>query len=164
MKKIELTKGKFAIVDDCDYYWISKFSWYAQKVTHKTKTVYYASRCSGNGKKQLLMHRILLGLHEGDSHQVDHINGNGIDNRRVNLRMSTRSQNAHNRSKFAGKSKYVGVCWSNHNKMWMATLSCKGHKRRYFYSHSEIECAKKRDEWAIELHKEFAFLNFPKKK
>lgn len=87
MKVIKLTKGYEALVDDCDYKYLSKFSWRV----HISKYTQYAKRSS----KSIYMHREILKL--GKSAEVDHINHNGLDNRRSNLRISDKSTNAANR-------------------------------------------------------------------
>jgi hypothetical protein len=95
MKKIQLTKGKHALVDNDDYAWLSRHKWHTKiaPLTH-----YARSRVNG---KMVLMHRHILGVTEA-SIIIDHINGDGFDNRRSNLRIATRSQNAQNSRKRRG--------------------------------------------------------------
>ena len=92
MENIELTKGKVAIVDDEDYKFLSQYKWGA----FKNRNIYYAARMDYRGKKRknILMHRVIMG--EPTDMQIDHINGNGLDNRRINLRVVTQSQNLRN--------------------------------------------------------------------
>jgi hypothetical protein len=94
MKKIPLTQGYFAIVDDSDFDMLNRVKWHANK-GHNT---FYAQRSvlQENGKwKNVQMHRVILGVHDPKI-QVDHINGDGLDNRRCNLRSCTRSENMQN--------------------------------------------------------------------
>jgi len=103
MKKIILTQGQFAIVDDKNYEWLSKYKWYA----HWSPCIksFYAVR---NGKKvkgkqaSIKMHREILGLKYGDKRQADHIDHNTLDNRESNLRIVTPQQNKCNRRNVKG--------------------------------------------------------------
>lgn len=91
MKQIVLRDGSEVIVDDEDFEKVSKHRWYLMKSTNKTSS--YAVRKSG--RKNVLMHREIL--HAPKLTICDHINGNGLDNRKANLRLCTREQNARNR-------------------------------------------------------------------
>ena len=108
MKKIILTKDKVALVDDEDFERINQYKWQAsQNLT--SERIWYAKRVSKaiSGKqKTIKMHREILKDTEGL--QVDHINGNGLDNRKVNLRLCTNQQNHFNR-KLPNKNNKLGV-------------------------------------------------------
>ncbi len=95
MKTIELTQGKLAIVDDADFENLSQFAWYAAK----HRKTFYAMRSGGyrDGKQlaAIRMHRQIVGAKVGE--QVDHRDGNGLDNRRENLRFCDSVSNARNR-------------------------------------------------------------------
>ena len=93
MKYIKLTKNKRAFIDNEDFEAVSKFKWCLMT----TKRIKYAQRAiTSSGKKIiLLMHRIIM--NPSQNMQIDHINGNGLDNRRSNLRICTRSENQRNR-------------------------------------------------------------------
>lgn len=109
----------------------------------------------------LLMHRLILLAKPGQ--QVDHINGDGLDNRDENLRFATQSQNMCNRRKPHGKG-YKGVFWSKRAKKWHSMIMFQ--KTRYhlgYFAHSE-RAAEAYDRAALALHKEFAFLNFESKR
>lgn len=93
MKKIPLTQGKYALVDDQDYDMLIKIKWCAERCS-TVKENFYARNRALNIK----MHRLILGL--GKSHLVgDHINHNTLDNRRCNLRAVTKAENNRNRRK-----------------------------------------------------------------
>jgi len=97
MKRIPLTQGQFAIVDDEDYEELSKHNWYAVWCPN-TKS-YYAARTIRlpNGKRVMeIMHRRILGLEYGDKLQGDHLNHATLDNQRMNLRIVNNRQNSHN--------------------------------------------------------------------
>ena len=109
----------WTIVDPGDYAWLNKNRWCLN-------TSGYAIRGS---RPQLRMHRVLMGLAPGDEREVDHINGERLDNRRANLRILTRAQNLQNvRSARGSASRYRGV-WRNRN-YWVAEVQSGG--RRYF--------------------------------
>jgi len=116
---------------------------------------------------RLIMSR-MLGRDLKKGEHVDHINGNGLDNRRSNLRISSNSQNHANTKKQRGNysSKYKGVCWIKNVKKWAAYIGSnkKGSivKRKYLgYYKIEEEAARAYDKAAKEHYGEFAGLNFP---
>lgn len=114
MKQIPLTQGKVALVDDEDYPELAPHSWC---VHGKRSVAYAARRRSGGGT--LLMHRVILGDKTG--FDIDHINGNGLDNRKANLRWATRSQNSANRGRNKNnKSGITGVYYLP--ARWMASI------------------------------------------
>jgi hypothetical protein len=111
MKRIRLTQGKFALIDDTDYVLIKTYSWCCHKSSRKNVgDIYYAAtNVKVNNKyKTLHMHRLISKAPDGMD--VDHINNNGLDNRRSNLKICSRSENLLKQRKQSGKSsKYVGV-------------------------------------------------------
>ncbi len=109
------------------------------------------------------MHREILGLDHGDRRQVDHINGDGLDNRKENLRICDTSKNVINRS--IGKintSGYKGVNWRKKSKKWVARIGFN-NKRIYLGDFNNKEdAARAYDTAALKYYGEFAKLNFPK--
>lgn len=157
MKRIPLTQDKFAIVDDCNYEWLSKYKWYAKK----DKNTYYAVRNSNNEnskQKLIFMHREIIKT--SANKQTDHRNGNGLDNREINIRICTNSQNNQNRHKVWGKSMFRGVSWYKRYEKWQVKIRL-GKLIHCGYFHTEIEAARAYDEKALEIFGEFAHLNFP---
>jgi len=158
MRKIELTQGKYALVDDEDFEWLSQWKWFACKYGVQ----YYALRGhpSNNGRRMHYMHREILNLKPNDDKLSDHINHNGLDNRRYNLRVVTRRENNQNRRSFKGGSKYRGVSRCTKGNKWRARIS--SYEKEYFIGHfiNEIEAARAYDTKAEEIFGEFAVLNF----
>jgi len=144
--------GLCALVDAADYEWLSRYTWRA--VCANGGTVYACTHCEG---KLCFMHRMIVNPPEGKV--VDHKNRYGLDNHRVNLRHATRGQNNINRAWDTGVSGFRGV-YPCRDK-WGARI---GHQRRTLYIgvfDDPAEAARAYDRKAIELHGEFACLNFP---
>lgn len=159
MKQILLTQGKFAIVDDDKYDWLSRWKWYAHK-SHNTVDTYYAYRKNKLGET-IAMHRLILGLPFGDKRQVDHKNHNGLDNRISNIWICTHSQNLQNsKRKSEYTSKYVGIYWHKRSKQWRAQIKYNGKNIYIGSSQYEKDAALMRDQKAKELLGELAYLNF----
>ena len=154
-RKIELTQGQFAIVDAEDYEKLNKYKWFAKRCERR----FYAERSYKN--KNLKMHHEIMGTVEGK--YIDHINHNGLDNRKVNLRFVTPEQNSWNKRKQSGSysSKYKGVHWVKSEKTWRARITCKKKVIYLGRFSDEIEAAKAYDRKAKELFGEYTCLNFP---
>lgn len=147
MRKIPLTQGKFAIVDDDDYEFLMQWKW--SLTSHG-----YAKRSQRTGnQKCFYMHREITKIKK--DMQVDHINHNKLDNRKCNLREVTSNQNMMNRSTTVGLSKYKGVGKHKCGK-WRSYCN----KKHIGLFDSEIEAAKAYDKKALELFGEHACLNF----
>jgi hypothetical protein len=154
-KRIELTYGKFAIVDAEDYARLTQYKWCAVK---KSRTC-YAKTLHLNGAI-LHMHRMVANAPKGLF--VDHINHDGLDNRKPNLRLCTELQNLRNkRPKYGGTSKYKGVIWSKANKKFRARIYHNGKNIQLGYFINETDASKAYDKAAKKLFGQFAYLNFP---
>ena len=151
VRRIAVGQGLFATVDAADYQKLRKYKWYAHR---HGRTVYAV--CHDKGKV-IYMHRMILRPRKG--YLVDHIDGNGLNNRRCNLRVCTPAQNRANARPCAGSSRFVGVY--RHGDKWRAAIRYRGE---YFYLglfDDEVEAAQARDRKAYALHGERAYLNFP---
>ena len=121
-RRIRLTKGRYAIVDCEDFKRLSSFKWYLSD----TGSNRYAVRT--HRRRNIFMHRFIMKSPPGSI--VDHINRNGLDNRRSNLRIVTNRQNCWNSSRGinVGSSKYKGVRWSSKDGKWRSTIRHNGRK------------------------------------
>lgn len=117
MKTIKLSKGKAAVVDDCDFEWLSKGTW------HINSNGYAQGRlCGVRG----YMHRFILGLEPGE--ECDHINRSKLDNRRNNLRRCSRRENQCNLPDKPNKHGFPGVTYRKQNQKYVARLRVHGVK------------------------------------
>ena len=159
MKQIPLSHGLFAQVDDEDYEYLNKYKWYVRKT--KTVGVYYATTCiKVNGKQRSQsMHRIIM----GDSSlkpQIDHIDGNGLNNQKHNLRFCTAQENQMNQHKRTyGYSIYKGVSWCKPTEKWIARIMRNGKSYHLGSFNTDTEAAKAYDSFAIKNDGLFARLN-----
>ena len=157
MKKILLTQNKYAFVDDEDFENLNQYKW-RYRLGYAVRTT-LAKESSRDQRRDIRMHRQIMNC--DDNLEVDHIDGNALNNIRSNLRTCTHGQNMSNRkSSNVSQSKYLGVSWHKGNKMWQANISSDGKQKNLCYSVDEIECAKAYDKAAKELHGVFARLNF----
>lgn len=128
MKQIELTRGQFALVDDEDFEELNQYYWQAQPT--RTKTGYYAVRNNGYSlagvRLKVKMHREIMACPKGL--EVDHRNGDFLNNCRSNLRICTHAENAKNQRKRKGSSHYKGV--KRHTNYWRADIMV--NYKRYF--------------------------------
>jgi hypothetical protein len=158
MKQIKLNRNRFAIVDDDDYEYLQWFSW---TIDRNHYGYFYTSRSvmtDGVSKKEK-MHRIIMKVTDPNIF-VDHVNGNGLDNRKSNLRLCNRSQNAANKHRVRGESRYLGVYKVVQNGISYWKAVCKKYKKTIQeYYHLEGEAALAYNKMAIKLHGEFAKLN-----
>ena len=158
--KIHLTQGKFAKVDPEDYLWLSQNKWFCQARPHTNYAV--RSLTLNKKRKRARMHREVM---KTPNHLVcDHINRDGLDNRKHNLRNCTVRENILNSGpKRNSTSRYKGLCWDKRARKWSATIKRAGNYKYLGYFESEIEAAKAYDAAAKKLDGKFAYLNFPEK-
>jgi hypothetical protein len=142
------------MVDDEDYEWLTNWKWSAHGEGYAMRGEHI-----GNRKyKYFTMHREIVGAKKGDI--VDHINGNKLDNRKENLRIANRSQNATNSKHRKNESGYRGVCKDKRRGLWKSEIRVGDGKRKFLgYYEDKIEAAKAYNGAAIMYHGEFAKLN-----
>jgi len=159
-KIIKLTRGKVALVDDEDYERLRCYKWHAWSNPPRNKS-WYAKRTVYLGDYRtmsIFMHREILGLGSNDP-EVDHRDGDGLNNRRNNLRIATCSENRSNRVRAEqSTAPYKGI--TRHGNKWRARIGINGTRIHLGTFESAEEAAKTYDEAAKRIHMEFARLNF----
>lgn len=152
-KIIPLTQGEYAIVDHKDYVKLKQYKWHVLR----KKTNKYAIRRNPEGKpKHILMHREILGCKKGEL--TDHINGNGLDNRRSNLRKCNSSESNRNVGmRNHNTSGYMGV--HRHENAWCAGIRVNGKHIHLGSYQDPKEAALAYNKAAVKYHGEFATLN-----
>ena len=157
MKHIELSNGRIALVDDSDFEYLSKFKWsYAERngSEYATRSYFQNGVC-----KTVKMHRVIMGVDDPNVF-IDHIDCNGLNNCRLNLRTCTRHENARNRrSNKNSTSKYLGVSWKASKKRWYAGIKANGRHVYLGMSKVESEAAIMYNNGAKKYFGEFARLN-----
>jgi hypothetical protein len=150
MKTIPLSRGKQMLVDDSDYEQLAKFKWHAE--TQHGKWYARASRIIGG----MLAHRLILQAQTGE--QIDHINGDDLDNRRINLRKCTHAENQRNRGKTKrNKSGFKGV--SPYGNKWKAQIQVNHVIIKLGEFDDKISAARAYNEAALREFGAFAWLN-----
>lgn len=154
-KQISLANtGKVALVDEYDFYHLSQFSW---SLIEQGQNSYAKTEIN---RTTVYMHQLIL-VSPSKDFFPDHIDGNGLNNQRVNLRLVTRSQNQWNRSKTDSNvtSQYKGVYYAKDRQKWRAQINANGERKLLGQFKTEVSAAKAYNKAAIELHGEFAKLN-----
>jgi len=158
-KEIQLTQGYVTLVDDEDYEWLTQWKWRALKSRNDWYAVRTITRWLGK-REAIYMHRAIMDA--PDKMDIDHRDGNGLNNQRDNLRVCTTAQNAMNQSKHADNtSGFKGVCWDKQNGKWKARIQVNGTNQHLGHFPTAEDAARAYDAASIEYHGEFAWLNFP---
>lgn len=157
MKKITLTKGRVALVDDEDYGFLMQWKWccdskgYAMRTTKRSETKTQA-------RTVVFMHRAILKAEKGT--QVDHKSGDTLDNRKSNLRVATHSDNMRNRKlQKNNKTGFKGVWFNSRRQKFVATIKINGSSRTLKHTDTAEEAAHIYNQFAEQLFGEFARLN-----
>lgn len=150
-KLLPLTQDKFAKIDAEDFDVLSSFKWSAACCSG----IFYAVRWSPVTKGNEYLHRVICKPEEGES--IDHINGDGLDNRRSNLRPCNAANNGWNRRKSVNNTTgYKGVSWNARKRKYKVTIMHNGASFHLGYTHDLQEAAKRYTDKATELFAEFA--------
>lgn len=168
MKLILLSRGMSAMVDDEDYDLLKDYKWH---VCPSRKTFYCIRKAPSrwpngrrgkplfDGPSTILMHRVILRVNDSKIH-VDHIDGNGLNNQKNNLRPCTVAQNQFNSLKQDGcSSRFKGVSWNKGARKWRVSFGPSGNRIGVGYYDCEKEAALIYNVVASFAHREFAKLN-----
>lgn len=155
-RRIYLSDGTWALVDEADAKRVAQFDW---EMSRSARTTYARTSSKRLGSNWRLMHRLVLDARPGEI--VDHINGNGLDNRRANLRLVTAAQNARNQFVQAGPktSRFKGVSWDAVAARWAARITVDGFAIDLGRFDVEEEAARAYDAASLERHGEHGRTN-----
>lgn len=157
MKKIPLTKGKVALVDDDDFAFLSQWKWCSDSKGY----AFRSEKRSETGRlkrKGIYLHRVVMGSPEGK--QIDHINGDILDNRKSNLRVASHSENMRNRKLQKNNSTgYKGVWFNKKKGLFVATIKIDGKTRTIKHTRTAEEAAEAYNVKAQEVYGSFARIN-----
>jgi hypothetical protein len=158
--EMQLSQGMTCLVDAADYDLVKMHRWYYHK--SKSNSGYVKTNITNNGKcTKLLMHSLIMNFPEKPL-EIDHINLNGCDNRRSNLRICTHQQNNLNKTKHKNNtSGFKGVTYFKRDNKFAARIMFNKKSIHLGYFDTAAEAAKAYDAKAIELYGEFKVLNFP---
>lgn len=160
MKKIELTQGKYAMVDDSDFVALNQYAWQFKRERdgingYAVGRKYIGVRDGREIYDNYSMHRLLMDAPK--NMLVDHVNGNGLDNRRRNLRLCTKSENLCNRGPQKNNtSGHKNIVWHAQDKMWRVLLVKGGKKHDGGLFHDIEDAVKARDRLIKQVHGKFA--------
>lgn len=161
MKQVPLTQGKVAIVDDEDYERIIAFKWHTCRHYHGN---WYARRVLPRGphsQSTQLLHRFILNLPQRHP-QVDHRDGNGLNNSKSNLRIVTNGQNQANaRIRRDNNSGFKGVGRQQRSNKWHARIRIQGRMVQLGVFLTAEDAARAYDQKALQVRGQYARLNFP---
>lgn len=155
--RVPLSRGKFALVSDEDGPRVLQFKWSYDGNGYACRKVRTTRRDGTPFQRKILLHRFVLDAPQGMD--VDHVNRNRLDNRRCNLRLATRGQNAANMPPRRGALK--GVYRRSDCNRWRAEIVVDGRKRHLGTFLSALDAAVTYDQAALEAWGEFAWLNYP---
>jgi hypothetical protein len=159
--EIPLSQGQVTVIDDIDAD-LAGLGWYAHK--GKQRKTFYACRkiVKGDGRRTAVRLHQVIARRMGIIGAPDHIDRNGLNNRRDNLRPDPHGQGNANRTRFANNTSGLkGVCWHRQLAKWRAQIKVAGKQRHLGLFADPIEAAKAYDRAALEAFGEFAVLNYP---
>lgn len=158
MKKIPLTQGKFAIVDDEDYDHLMQWKWLYMNVGYAARKEYLGGGRKNQKQKTIYLHDYLNC--PADGLQTDHINENKLDNRKENLRTADRSENQRNKKMLRNNtSGYKGVTWDKKSNKWKAQISINNMVKYLGVFLNKNDAAIAYNDAALKISGEFAALN-----
>lgn len=150
--------GRVALIDDEDWPLVEPYPWWVLEFERKGRMAgpyVYTALIGHDGRRPpLYMHKLITGWP-----MTDHIDHDGLNNQRSNLRPATRSQNQHNRRSRTGTSRFKGVYWNSRERRWRAQISVNGAMRYLGSFASEEAAAGAYNSAAIKFFGAYACLN-----
>lgn len=155
-------KGKFVtVVDDCDFEALSAFNWSVKSNGYTFYACRMTKHAEGRGGITVFMHREIMNADY--QQQIDHIDGNGLNNTRSNLRACSQSENSMNRKPRRNSlSGFKGVTFHSKSGKWYSSITANGKNISIGYFDNPKDAAIAYDKVAINIHGKFARLNFSK--
>lgn len=162
MKRIPLSQGEFALVDDEDYEKLSKHKWTLLLQKNSRKYAYRQVGKLGVDRRNIRMHRVIMNAAEDT--EVDHRDGNGLNNQKSNLRICSHQNNMRNMNRVVNKSGYKGVRvhperLEKGRRAYQSTIWDGSKSVSLGYYETPLEAATAYNNKALELFGEFARLN-----
>lgn len=154
MIEMPLSKGRVALIDDADAELVRRYNWRTYARPRSGGCNYYAYTHPAG--KILYMHRLIMAA--GAGIEVDHIDCDGLNNQRSNLRFATRAQNCANKNTGL---QHRGICWDKQTSNWRCTISFNNKNIHVGRFGDRDDALRAYDRRALELYGEFARLNFP---
>jgi len=157
MKRIKLTQGQFALVDNEDFENINQYKWCAQ-YSKNTKSFYAlrGGKSSGGKQKKIYMHRFIIKAYKGMI--VDHIDHDTLNNQKGNLRIVTKSQNAMNKRKLSNNtSGATGVIWCKRDRKWTARIGIGNQRINLGFFDDRNQAIQARKQAEEKYHGEYSY-------
>lgn len=158
---IALTQSKFALVDETDFERVNQFTWtYAVPKRPGLSGYAYRQVRTAAGAINYKLHQVILGIPLNSGVGIDHRDGNGLNNRRSNLRLATQTQNLQNACiRSNNTSGYKGVTWHEKSNAWHAVIKNNGKVVSLGYYHDPADAARAYNRAALDFFGEFARIN-----
>ena len=157
--RIPLTRGQEAVIDPADYGLVKGYSWRCAEDYGRLEYAVTTAKQTDGSRRTVRMHSLIMGAKPGQA--VDHINGDGLDNRRQNLRFADDRRNQANQHSVRGRSRFKGVYLKSGR--WCAKIKERGTQQHLGYFDDEVDAAIAYDQAALKMHGEFANPNFPRR-
>lgn len=158
-REIPLTQGAVTLVDDEDFERFAPLGWYAAVSGALAYAVRHERAANAASRRLIRLHRLIIGAPDGTV--VDHVDGNGLNNRRCNLRLATAGQNASNSIHRGNKHGFRGLVMRNRPTPYVAKINVGCRRITIGCFKTAEDAARAYDDAARRMHGEFARLNFP---
>jgi hypothetical protein len=160
--EIKLTSPKYGdfnvYIDDSDFDIIKEYNWVVDMRRNGRKYVVASVKIGVNKFSRIYLHRLIINAPKNKN--VDHIDNNGLNNTRDNIRIASNGQNLSNRGKQSNNtSGYKGVVWYNPLNKWKAQIGYGNNTKHLGYFNNILEAAKAYNDAAIIIHGDFSCLN-----